>query len=103
MRPCAARCALRVALFGLHAAGNVKSPAGQCLRGVSAEIGGGPILVNRPEFAAFLRDARLTLTALSNAPGNPPLPTMDDCASVRRRSRGHFTRTEGPFHESAAV
>jgi len=45
-----------MALFGLHAAGNVKSLAGTGLRGAAGEIGGGPILVNRPGFAAFLRD-----------------------------------------------
>jgi hypothetical protein len=79
-----------VALFGLHGAGNIKSPAGQAREVLFGEIGGGPILVNRAYICRFSAPNDRTLTPLLGASVNLALPKKGDCASVRRNRGGIF-------------
>src|SRR5690242_18848531 len=93
MRPAPMR--LEHGAFRALSGGQHKEPRRTGPRGASREIGGGQNLVNWLEFAAFCRET--ILTPLLAVPRHPALQTACDCASVRRRSQGHYPGPKDRF------
>src|SRR5882724_3075141 len=98
IRPC------RAARLGRYFSGNIQLPRRTSPRGVSAEIGGGQSLVNRPKMTTFglekvalihvvVRRVRQSVVANAKRLRECPPPI----------ARGARSRTQGPIHEPVVV